>query len=84
MVIDQKRREVFVDLYRIAEYYEKPPFKPGDVDGNAKWFEEATEKVLVPFLTKHAGNNLAMELVSAILNDANRQAVEANKAEVTP
>ena len=82
MVIDQKRRDMFVDLYRVAEYYEKPPFKPGDVDGNAKWFEEATEKVLAPFLKKHVFDDLALELVSAILNDANRQAVEANKAEV--
>ena len=33
MVIDPKRREMFVDLYRLAEYYERPPFVSGDIAG---------------------------------------------------
>ena len=81
-MISEKRRELFRDVYRLAEYYEAPPFKPGDIDGNAAWFAEATKSELVPFLSKYDGDQLAIDLADAILNDANRQAVEANKAGV--
>lgn len=83
-MISEKRRELFGDLYRLAEHYEKPPFLPGDIEWNAAWFADATKDVLVPFLSKYEDDQLAMELADAILNDANRQAVEANKKEVTP
>lgn len=80
-MIDPKRREIFVDLYRLAEYYERPPFKPGDIDGNADWFIAATSEQLMPFLTKYQGSQLASDLAMAILDDANRQAVEMNRLE---
>ena len=80
-MIDPNRREMFTDLYRMAEYYEKPPFQPGDIDGNADWFVKANEEWFIPFCQKHPGQ-LALDLAMAVLEDANRQAVEANKAEV--
>lgn len=79
-MISEKRREMFGDLYRIAEYYEKPPFKNGDIDGNAAWFDDATKKYLEPFIRKYNDDQLAADMIFAILDDANRQAVEANKA----
>lgn len=76
-MIDDKRRAMFSDLYRLAEYYECPPFKPGDFDGNADWFVTAQDDVLIPFLKKHS-EPLAQELAFAIVEDANRLAKIAN------
>lgn len=78
-MIDQKRREMFSDLYRVAEFYEEPPFQPGDIDGNSSWFVMSYETVLKDFLIKYKGDQLACELVSAIVEDASRRAAEANK-----
>ena len=77
-MIDPKRREMFADLYRMAEYYEQPPFCPGNIDGNANWFVKANEEALYPFVTKYPDNQLAFDLALAIVEDANRKAVEAN------
>ena len=79
-MIDPERRTMFTDLYRLAEFYERPPFQPGDIDGNANWFVEAQEKALMPFLMLHGKDEMAVGFAMAILEDANRQAVEANKA----
>ena len=78
-MISSDRRTMFTDLYRLAEFYEQPPFQPGDIDGNANWFVMAQEKALIPFLTKHGNDKMAIELAMAILEDANRQAVEMNE-----
>ena len=77
MVISDKRREMFVDLYRLAEYFEAPPFLPGDADRNADWFVHAVEDELMPFTRKHT-KPLAWELANAVLNDADRKAKTAN------
>lgn len=79
-MIDQRRREMFTDLYRLAEYYESPPFKPGDIDGNADWFVNANKETLIPFLQKYDGDQLAFDMACAVLEEANRLGVEANKA----
>lgn len=79
MVINPDRRTMFTDLYRLAEFYEQPPFKPGDIDGNANWFVMAQEKALMPFLMLHGNDEMAVGLAMAILEDANRQAVEMNE-----
>ena len=78
-MIDPKAREMFADLYRLAEYYEQPLFHPGDIDGNANWFVTANDEALYPFVTKYQGNQLACDLALAIVEEANRKAVEANK-----
>ena len=78
MVIDPKRREMFVDLYRMAEYYEQPPFRPGDIEWNANWFVTANEEQLRPFLTKYT-DQLALDLAMAIVDEASRKAAELNK-----
>lgn len=80
-MISEERRNMFRDLYRLAEYYEAPPFRPGDVDGNADWFIDATSEQLTPFLTKYRGSQLTSDLAMAILDDANRQAVVMNRLE---
>ena len=80
MVIDQRRREMFTDLYRLAEFYESPPFQPGDIDGNADWFLRANEEQLIPFIKKHPGQ-FASDLAVAVLEEAGRLAVAANKQE---
>jgi len=77
-VIDPKRREMFVDLYRMAEYYERPPFVTGDIEGNASWFVKAQEEMLMPFLAKYT-DQYASDLAVAILNEADRLAAEMNK-----
>ena len=82
-MIDPKRRELFVDLYRIAEHYENPPFKPGDIDGNANWFIQAQKSVLDPFLEKYP-DRLAADLVFSIVDEAGRKARKANEEAVTP
>lgn len=78
-MISNTRRELFSDLYRLAESYEKPPFKPGDIEGNANWFAMSYESTLKGFLAKYPNDELAYDLASAIIEDANRQAVAANK-----
>ena len=77
MVIDPKRREMFTDLYRLAEYYENPPFMPGEIEKNAQWFVTAMEEALYPFFAKHP-DQMAVELAWDIVEDANRKAIEAN------
>ncbi|MBO7711188.1 MAG: hypothetical protein J6S83_12010 [Lachnospiraceae bacterium] len=77
-MIDPKRREMFFDLYRMAEYYEQPPFRAGDIDGNADWFMTSNEEQLRPFLTKYA-DQLAMDLAMAVVDEASRKAAELNK-----
>lgn len=77
-MIDPKRREMFTDLYRLAEYYENPPFVPGDIEGNAQWFITAMSETLNPFLEKHPGQ-MAADLAFDVVEEANRLAVEANK-----
>ena len=79
-MIDPKRREMFSDLYRLAEYYENPPFIPGGIDHNAEWFGTAMDEVLYPFLKKHT-DQMALDLAMDIVEDANRKAVLANKQE---
>jgi len=78
-MISDKRREMFGDLYRLAEGYEKPPFRPGDIDGNAEWFVTAQEDQLMPFLKKYQGDKLAADLAFAVVDAASRQAAEMNK-----
>lgn len=80
-MVSEKRREMFKDLYRLAEYYEAPPFRPGDIDGNAAWFVEAQAEQLVPFLNKYPGDQLATSLAMCILDDADRQAREMNNVQ---
>ena len=77
-MIDPERREMFVDLYRLAEYYEKPPFIDGDIDGNAAWFEKAQQELIILFHKKHP-YTLATRLAVAIIDEANELAKEANK-----
>lgn len=79
-MIDPKAREMFADLYRLAEYYENPPFQPGDIEGNADWFVKANEEALYPFVAKHHGDQLACDLAFAVLEEANRKAVKANNS----
>lgn len=78
-MISNKRREIFVDLYRLAEFYENPPFKPGDIEGNAKWFEDATVAILTPFLKKHEADPLALDLALAVVDDASQRAAALNQ-----
>lgn len=77
-MIDARRREMFADLYRIAEYYENPPFMPGAVEHNGQWFVTAMMEVLNPFLAKYP-EQLAADLAFDIVEDANRKAVEMNE-----
>lgn len=77
-MIDPRRREMFTDLYRMAEYYEQPPFRPGDIEGNANWFVAANEKQLRPFLTKYP-DRMALDLAMAVVDEASRKAAELNK-----
>lgn len=72
-------REMFKDLYRMAEYYEQPPFRPGDIDGNANWFVKANDEQLLPFLAKYPDSKMAIDLAVAIVDEASRKAAEANK-----
>ena len=77
-MIDPKRREMFTDLYRIAEYYELLPFRPGNIEWNANWFVVANEEQLQPFLTKYT-DQMALDLAMAIVDEASRKAAELNK-----
>lgn len=78
-MIDPKRRELFADLYRLAEYFEAAPFQPGDIDGNANWFIEAVRDHFGPFINKYDCDQYAIDLAMAVLDEANRRAVIANK-----
>lgn len=78
-MIDTKKREMFGDLYRLAEHYENPPFKPGDIDGNADFFDRATQEVLIPFLKKYEDMPLASTLAMAIMDECSQRAAELNK-----
>lgn len=80
-MIDPKRREMFVDLYHLAEYYESPPFQPGDVEGNARWFIDAMAEALNPFLMKYPDNRMAADLAFDVVEEANRMAVKANETQ---
>ena len=78
-MIDPKRREMFTELYRLAELYESPPFQPGDIEWNAEWFVTAQKDQLMPFLRKYQGDKLATDLAFAVVDAASRQAAEMNK-----
>lgn len=75
----QLRREMFADLYRLAEYCEDPPFQPGDICGNCAWFDKTTKEQLMPFLDKYKDMPLASELAMAIYGEADRKAADINK-----
>lgn len=77
-MIDEKRRELFADLYRLAEYYEAPVFRAGDIDGNAEWFSMANDEALMPFLQKHP-DDFALDLAVAVVNECSNRAAEKNK-----
>ena len=77
-MIDPRRREMFTDLYRMAEYYEQPPFRPGDIEWNANWFVAANEEQLRPFLAKYH-DQMALDLAMAVVDEASRKAAELNK-----
>ena len=74
-----ERREMFKDLYRIAECYEDPPFRPGDIEWNSQWFVEAQEKHLKPFIMKYTGCQLATDLAIAVIDEASRKAAKMNR-----
>lgn len=76
---DPKKREMFSDLYRLAEYYEAPQFKPGDVEGNSQFFVTAINEQLGPFLKKYQDMPLASKLALAIMDECNDRAVALNK-----
>lgn len=78
-MVSAERRDMFGDLYRLAEYYEAPPFQPGDIDGNAAWFIKAHHEQLMPFLRKYEADPLAADLAEDVVNDASRRAAEMNK-----
>lgn len=80
-MINPKRREMFTDLYRLAEYYEAPPFQPGDIEGNANWFLMAQDKVLIPFLNKYTDDTMAGQLAIDIVSEADRLARKANETQ---
>lgn len=80
-MVDPKRREMFTELYRLAEYYEKPPFKPGDIDGNANWFELAQGEQMLPFMQKWKNDKMALSLAEVILMDASDRAAAMNRKE---
>jgi hypothetical protein len=71
---------MFADLYRLAEYYEQPPFHPGDIEGNANWFLKANDEALYPFFKKYPDDRFAGDLAFAVLEEANRKAVKANNS----
>lgn len=75
----QLRREMFADLYRLAEYCENPPFKPGAIEENGAWFDKASKEQVVPFLAKYKDMPLAAELAMAVYTEADRKAAEMNK-----
>lgn len=77
-MISAMRREMFGDIYRLAEFYEDPPFKPGDIDGNSAWFIAAHEAQLMPFLRKYQTDPLASELAMAIVEEASKKAAVMN------
>ena len=78
-MIDTKRRELFSDLYRLAEYYEAPVFRAGDFEGNANWFIKAQNEALIPFLMKYKNDKFAGDLAIAVLDECSRRAAAKNK-----
>ena len=76
---DPKNREMMSDLYRMAEYYEDPPFRAGDIEGNSQWFIEAQEKVVKPFILKYHDSQLAADLAVAVIDEASRKAAKMNR-----
>lgn len=78
-MIDQRRREMFVDLYRLAEYCENPPFKPGAIEENGAWFDTANREQVLPFLEKYKDMPLAADLAMAVYTEADRKAVAMNQ-----
>ena len=78
-MISDKRRELFSDLYRLAEYYEAPVFQAGQIEENANWFIKAQDEALTPFFLKHPDDRFAMDLAMAVLDECSRRAAEKNK-----
>lgn len=78
-MISEKRRELFSDLYRLAEYYEAPRFKAGAIDENAAWFIRAQNEALMPFLLKHQDDRFAADLAVAVVDECSRRAAAKNK-----
>ncbi len=78
-MISEAKRQMFVDLYKLAEQYENPPFHAADVEGNSRWFDAATKIVLNPFLNKYKGNQLAMDLAVAVVDEASKRAAVLNQ-----
>ena len=70
---------MFGDLYRLAEHYEDPPFKPGDVDGNGDFFIRAMHEVFLPFTQKYKDMRLATALAMDIVDECSARAAEFNK-----
>jgi len=79
VVISQRRREMFVDLYRLAEYCEDPPFKPGAIEKNGAWFDKANREQVFPFLNKYKDMPLAADLAMAVYTEADRKAAAMNQ-----
>ena len=75
----EKRREMFADLYRLAEYCENPPFKPGAIEENGAWFDTANREHVLPFLEKYKDMPLAADLAMAVYTEADRKAAAMNK-----
>lgn len=78
-MIDQKRREMFGDLYKLAEDCEKPPFVRGDTEGNVQTLIGIARDKLDPFLAKHGGDKLAEALAMAVYEEAGRLAKDENQ-----
>lgn len=74
-----KRREMFSDLYRLAEYYEEPPFEDGNIDRNAQFFADAAKTILMPFLEKWQNDKLAADLAFDVIEEASEKAKRANE-----
>lgn len=78
-MIDQKRREMFGDLYKLAEDCEKPPFVRGDTEGNVQILIRIARDKLDPFLAKYGGDKLAEALAMAVYEEAGRLAKDENQ-----
>lgn len=79
IVISQLRREMFADLYRLAEYCENPPFKPGAIEENGAWFDTANREQVLPFLNKYKDMPLAADLAMAVYTEADLKAAAMNQ-----
>lgn len=78
-MIDRKRREMFGDLYKLAEDCEKPPFVIGDTEGNVQILAGIARDKLNPFLAKYDGDKLAEALAMAVYEEAGRLAKDENQ-----